>query len=179
MSSHRRLPEIRNYAAAAHRRCASRYRRRPRNALDPALVREAEGADTRGPRHPRLADKLLEDRRFKNLAVDHEELGRLVTSDKSLPYLRFVAALIDLHGRAKGKRASRCVRRTDSGTSRLRKHYPTRYLPGGASRGRVPPAAPARSGCRKCSSASPSRREVARKCPRAGAVYGPTRLAAS
>jgi glycosyltransferase involved in cell wall biosynthesis len=75
MSSHRRLPEIRNYAAAAHRRCASRYRRRPRIALVPALVREAEGADTRGPRHPRLADALLEDRRFKNLEVNHEELG--------------------------------------------------------------------------------------------------------
>jgi Sulfotransferase family len=66
----------------------------------PRWFEERRGLTPEGLVTPRLADELLKDRRFKNFDVDHEELGRLVTSDEPLPYSRFVTALFDLHGRA-------------------------------------------------------------------------------
>ena len=69
----------------------------------PRWLEKRKGLTPEGLVTPRLADPLLEDRRFKNLEVDHEELGRLVTSDEPLPYSRFVTALFDLHGQRQGK----------------------------------------------------------------------------
>jgi sulfotransferase family protein len=69
----------------------------------PGWFRHRRGLTPDGFVTPELVEKLAEFERFEQLAVEREQLERLVAGRGELTYADFVAELFDLHGRALGK----------------------------------------------------------------------------
>jgi hypothetical protein len=70
----------------------------------PDCFTHRRGVTEEGLVEPRLVTTLLEHKRFPFLEITREELEQLVVTDPPIPYATFVSRLLDLYGRARGKR---------------------------------------------------------------------------
>jgi hypothetical protein len=70
----------------------------------PGWFRHRRGLTPDGFVTPELVKMLAGFERFKQLAVERDELERLVAGREEMPYADFVSELFDLHGKALGKR---------------------------------------------------------------------------
>jgi sulfotransferase family protein len=70
----------------------------------PGWFSHRRGLTPEGLVTPELAGLLAGFERFEQLAVEREQLERLIADREELPYSTFVSELFDLHGRAVGKR---------------------------------------------------------------------------
>jgi hypothetical protein len=70
----------------------------------PGWFRHRRGLTPEGVVTPELVRLLAEFERFEHLAVERDQLERLIAERPELPYATFVSELFDLHGRAVGKR---------------------------------------------------------------------------
>jgi hypothetical protein len=69
----------------------------------PGFYERRVGLAANGDVTPALLPRLVEHRRFKHLEIAPEELERMLAADGPLPYARFVTALLDRFGAARGK----------------------------------------------------------------------------
>ncbi len=70
----------------------------------PNYYEKRKGLSPEGLVTPELVDRLIEERRFKNLKVGREDLERLIPPSEPVPYASFVTGIFDLHGEVAGKR---------------------------------------------------------------------------
>jgi sulfotransferase family protein len=69
----------------------------------PSFYERRVGLTPEGRVTPELLPRLVEHRRFKHLEIAPEEVERMLATDEPIPYARFVTALLDRFGAARGK----------------------------------------------------------------------------
>ena len=70
----------------------------------PNYYEKRKGLTPEGYVTPDLVDRLIAERRFKNLEIDREGLESLAGSDEQVPFESFVTGIFDHYGKVQGKR---------------------------------------------------------------------------
>jgi hypothetical protein len=70
----------------------------------PNYYEKRKGLTPEGLVTPGLVDRLVEERRFKNLEIGREDLESLAGSGEPVPYSRFVTGIFDHYGKVQSKR---------------------------------------------------------------------------
>ena len=70
----------------------------------PNYYEKRKGLTPEGLVTPELVDRLVEERRFKNLEIGREELESLAGSGKQVPFESFVTGIFNHYGAVQGKR---------------------------------------------------------------------------
>jgi hypothetical protein len=70
----------------------------------PRVYEEGRGITADGAVTAELLDRLLTDRRFRNLGLDRPELERLLPEERAISYADYISRLLDRYGELRGKR---------------------------------------------------------------------------